>query len=403
MVFDVEGVLIPKNRFILDVGKRLGVSKLLKMLFIGFLYKVGLARLKPTLKRIFKIMQGVEFEKLVQLFDEIPSKPQVESIFAQLKTRNCRIALISSGLPIGIVRKLASKLGADYAFGIEVGVNDGKLTGEIWGDAIESDGKFRVLSQILSAEGLSPKDCIVIADDRNNLPIFLSEILKIGYNPDFKLRTKADKVITGSLSQILPIIDGKPNKRSLPSKNAALREIIHASGVFVPVLANLIGITAVALLICAVSALYFLSELLGMSNKNLPIISVITRNAVSSAELYEFAAAPLYFAAGILIALLLFPAPVRSATIAIFALGDSTASLVGGALSKKPLPFNKGKTLEGSLFGFFFAFLAGSFFVSHIVALIGAAVAMIIESLPLPVNDNILIPLCTGLVLTLVF
>jgi dolichol kinase len=37
--------------------------------------------------------------------------------------------------------------------------------------------------------------------------------------------------------------------------------------------------------------------------------------------------------------------------------------------------------------------------VSPVLALIGAAVAMAIESLPLPVNDNILIPLGTGLAL----
>jgi dolichol kinase len=35
------------------------------------------------------------------------------------------------------------------------------------------------------------------------------------------------------------------------------------------------------------------------------------------------------------------------------------------------------------------------------LALIGAAVAMTIEVLPLPINDNISVPLITGLVLTL--
>jgi HAD superfamily phosphoserine phosphatase-like hydrolase len=402
VVFDVEGVLIPKNRFIFEMGKSLGVSQLLKMLFIGFLYGAGAVTLKSALKHVFKLMRGVKIEKLLQIFDEIPSKPQLQSLFAQLKLRNCKIALISSGLPTVIVKKLASMLGADYAFGIEVGVNNGELTGEIWGDVIEANGKFKVLSQILTAEGLNLNDCVVVADDRNNSPIFLSGMQKIGYNPDFVLRIKADKVVTGRLSGILPIIYGKPKQRSLPSKNAVLREIIHASGFFVPVLAGLIGIYPVALLICVVMTLYFISELSRMSRKNLPIISAITRHAASQAELYEFAAAPLYFAIGILITLMLFPAPVNSATIAIFALGDSTASLFGGLISKKPLPFNKGKTLEGSIAGFFFAFLAGSVFVSPVLALIGAAVAMMIESLPLPVNDNVLIPLYTGLALTLI-
>jgi dolichol kinase len=42
------------------------------------------------------------------------------------------------------------------------------------------------------------------------------------------------------------------------------------------------------------------------------------------------------------------------------------------------------------------------FFISPLKALVGAAVAMIVEYLPLPVNDNILIPLITGLTLTAV-
>ena len=399
IVFDVEGVLIPKNRFIFDVGKNLGVSQLLKMLFIGLVYGAGVVSLKPALKRIFKIMQGVRIEKLMQIFDEIPSKPQLQSLFAQPNARNCKIALISSGIPTVIVEKMASVLGADYAVGIEVGVNNGALTGEIGGDSIEANGKRKVLTQILKAEGLKLEDCVVVADDRNNSCIFLSGVQKIGYNPDFMLRIKADTVVTGQLLKILPVIDGKPQQRSLPSKNDSLREAIHALGFFVPVLAGLVGICPVTLMICVVSLLYLLSELLRMNKTNLPLISAITRNAASPAELYEFTAAPLYFAIGILFTLLLFPAPVNSAAIAIFTIGDSTAALFGGLISKKPLPFNKGKTLEGSLFGFLFAFLAATFFISPALALIGAMVAMIIESLPLPVNDNILIPLGTGLAL----
>jgi dolichol kinase len=83
----------------------------------------------------------------------------------------------------------------------------------------------------------------------------------------------------------------------------------------------------------------------------------------------------------------------------MYCLGDSTASLFGGLLSTS-LPFNKGKTWEGSVAGFFFAFLAGTFFVSPLLALVGAAIAMTIEVLPLPVNDNILVPVITGAALT---
>jgi dolichol kinase/phosphoserine phosphatase len=402
VVFDVEGVLIPKNRFLFEVGKRLGLPQLMKVLLVGFLYEIGLISLKSALKRIFGGLRGVKIGRLMQIAEKVPVIPDAKEVFDQLRAQGCKTALISSGVPAIIVKRLATKLGADYGFGFDIGVNNEVLTGEIWGDAIERSGKFHVLSQILKAEVLSLSDCAVVADDRNNAAIFLRETRKIGYNPDFIMRVKADNVVTGNLSKILPVINGKPKLRALPSRNNVLREMIHASGIFVPVLCSFIGIPAVAVMICIVVALYVISELLRMAGKNLPFISAVTRHAAAQEELYEFAVAPIYFAVGILLALLLFRVPISSAAIAIFALGDSTASIFGGIISKRPLPFNRAKTLEGSLAGFLFALLAGSFFIPPIKALVGAAVAVTVEYLPLPVNDNVSVPLCTGLVLALI-
>ncbi len=399
-VFDVEGVLIPKNRFFFEVGKNLGLVRLVKFLFFGFLYEAGILKLESALKRIFSNLQGVKMDLLLRMFEKLPSTPSIKSVFCQLKMRNYKIALISSGLPTVLVKKLADEVGADYAFGIEVGTVDGVLTGEIWGDAIGLNGKLKILEQILAAEGLSLRDCVVVADDRNNRCLFLPQTLKIGYNPDFVLRVKADKVVIGKLSRILPIIDGKPIKRSLPTRKDFVREDIHAAGFFVPVVAGLIGVPIVAALIFVVSLLYLVSELYRLEGKDLPVFSAITRHAASQTELQGFAAAPLYFAFGILLTLLLFPTLAGGAAIAMFCLGDSTASIFGGIVSKT-LPFNKGKTLEGSLAGFLFAFLAGAFFVPPVFALAGAAIAMTIEVLPLPVNDNVLVPVFTGLALTL--
>jgi dolichol kinase len=295
---------------------------------------------------------------------------------------------------------LASTLGADYAFGFELEIINDVVTGEIWGDTIEHDGKLAVLNRILEAEGLTPKDCIVVADDRNNAPIMLPKMLKIGYNPDFIIRMKADRVVTGYPLEILSIIQGQPKTRRLPSKNDVLREIIHASGIAIPFLSSLIGIYTTAYFILFMSAFYVISELTIMEKGSLPVISSITRHATTPEELYEFRAAPLFFAFGILLALLFFPRPASDAAIVIFAVGDSTASIFGKMFGRRTLSFNKGKTLEGSLIGFVFASLAAAFFVNPFMAASGAAVAMLIESLPLPINDNLVLPLVTGALLT---
>ncbi|HLE75880.1 MAG TPA: hypothetical protein VI864_07560, partial [Candidatus Bathyarchaeia archaeon] len=60
VVFDVEGVLIPKNRFLFEVGKSLGISQLMKVLLFGFLYHIGVIQLKSALKRIFNSLRGIK-------------------------------------------------------------------------------------------------------------------------------------------------------------------------------------------------------------------------------------------------------------------------------------------------------------------------------------------------------
>ena len=400
-VFDVEGVLIPKRRYLLfEVGRKLGFSQFARIVLFGVFYELGLISLKSAMKHVFRAFKGFSVDELLQIFKQVPLLPGVREVFERLSSAGWKTALISSGLPTFVVRDLASTLGADYAFGFELEIIDDVVTGEIWGDTIEHDGKLAVLRRILETEGLTPKDCVVVADDRNNAPIMLPKILKIGYNPDFIIRMKADYVVTGYPLEILSIIQGQPKTRRPPSKNDVLREIIHASGIAIPVLSSLIGIYTTAYFILFITAFYVISELTIMEKGSLPVISSITRHATTPEELYEFRAAPIFFAFGILLTLLLFPRPASNAAIVIFALGDSTASLFGKMFGKRTLPFNKGKTLEGSLIGFVFASSAAAFFVNPFMAASGAAAAMLIESLPLPINDNLVLPLVTGALLT---
>lgn len=401
IVFDVEGVLIPKNRFLFEMGKTLGFISLLKVFLYGFLYEIGLIRLKSALKNIFRSTQGMKTEAIMQIAARVPLVPDVRSVFCQLKRQGYKTALVSSGLPARVVKVLADEVGADYSYGFEVGVKGDKLTGEIWGDVIEQKGKLAVLNKIVADERITTKECAIVADDRNNVSIFLKDSWKIAYNPDFVLRIKSDSIVTGKISKVLAVINGEPKHRGKLARNDILRELIHASGIFVPIVAILIGIPIVATSIILVLGLYATSEYLRTEGKRMPIINLITRKAASPTELYLIVLAPVYFALGILLTLILFPAPENYAAIAIFALGDSSASIFGAAFSRTLLPFNKDKSLEGSVAGFFFAFIGGCLFVSPLIAVVAAAVSMFVEYLPLPINDNLLIPLFAGLTLFL--
>ena len=406
VVFDVEGIVIPKNRYLLfEASRKVGFRGFIKIMALGFLYEIGLLSLESTLKRIFAMLKGLEAEEIIQLHNRIPLTPGTEEVFKTLNKNGYRTALISSGLPTPVVEELATRLQADYAYGLELEIKDEHLTGAIGGDVLSSGGKAAVLQKILEKENLTPQDCVMVADDRNNLSMFPLCRLRIGYNPDFVLTTKSDFVTKGELTEILPYITEEKHTRSHSaiSRSRGLRETIHISSFLLTFICiYLLGNIMVASLILLVAVLYTLSEVARVRGINIPILSSITWNAANKTELYEFAASPIHFALGIAISLLIFPAPIRYVAITTLTLGDGCAHLFGMKFGKTRLPFNKGKNLEGTIFGFLFAFLGAMIFVDPTRALIAAVVGMLVEALPLPINDNLTMPLASGLTLLLI-
>jgi len=405
VVFDVEGVLLPKKRYIpFEVTRRLEFLKFLKIIFFGFLYETGLSSLETALKRIFKCFKGYTVEELRYYYEKMPLLPNSEKVLEFLHKKRWKTALISSGLPNIFVQELADKLNADYAFGLELVTVKGRFTGEIKGDVIKKNGKAIVLKEILRREGVSPQNCILVADDRNNLQMFQYTSLRIGYNPDFMLSAKSDYVVTERLDEILPIITNRKTekpKRTL-SRNRIFRDTIHISGFAIPFLCTyLLNRYLASLLILLITLLYVISELARIAGIAFPMFTLITSHASVKLELYEFAAAPIFYAFGIVLSLIIFPPPTGYATIAILTLGDGFAALSGKKFGKTQFPFNKAKYLEGSFFGFFFAFLGAFFFVDPIRAFIGAMVGMLVECLPMPISDNLTIPLISGVALSL--
>ena len=376
--------------------------KFLKTIFLGFLYEIGLLSLETALRRIYKYFEGYTTEELHYYFEKIPLLPGSDAVFEYLHKNEWKTALISSGLPNFCIQELATKLKADYAFGLKMETVKGKFTGKIEGYAIKKNGKAVLLQEILNREKLDSKNCILVADDRNNIQMFAYANLKIGYNPDFMLSAKSDYVVTGNLTNILPIITNtirEEHKQTL-SRNQILRLAIHMSGFTIPFMCTyFLNHYLIAILISIVTSLYIISELARMMRITFPLLTSITTRAAVKLELYEFTTDPIFYAFGIILSLIIFPPQFGYASIAILTLGDGAASLFGKKLGKTPYPFNKAKNLEGSIFGFIFALSGAVFFIDPIRAFIAAMAGMLAECLPMPLNDNLTIPLTAGSIL----
>ncbi len=80
MIFDVEGVLIPKNRFFYLLGKSIGFTQLVKVFFFGFLYEAGLLPLKTVLKHLFRCTKGMKVETMMHIAEKVPTIPGAETL-----------------------------------------------------------------------------------------------------------------------------------------------------------------------------------------------------------------------------------------------------------------------------------------------------------------------------------
>jgi dolichol kinase len=117
-------------------------------------------------------------------------------------------------------------------------------------------------------------------------------------------------------------------------------------------------------------------------------------------ELSRFSGGTYILAAGALCHLL-FTLPVAVAALISIVLGDTAAVFVGRYLGR--VRIGGSKTLEGSL-GFFAAAFLGIIWMDQLpmsVKVIGAAAAAAAEALPLPLDDNLTVPLVAGAVMTL--
>lgn len=402
VVFDVEGVILPKQRYLLEEMALLSRWSQLLVLLDGLLYEAGMRPLRPTLERIYRRFRGVAFEDFAESFEKVPLIPGVLEVFDRLKEEGLLIALISSGIPEPFIQRLARRLNADYAIGPTLEVEESRLTGRILGEIIETDGKEAALSHVLKETAVPPAACAVVADDRNNLPMFRLGVLRVGFNPDFALTAHSDYVVRGDLHEVSSILlNDHQSETSNPRRNSLhVREIIHIGSFILPLICQFLGFSrflVTALILLTVFG-YTLSEVARFRGRRLPPFTTVTRWAATGPERWDFATSPVFLAVGFTLSLVVFPPPSGYIGTTVVTLGDGVAKIVGGRWGRLMIPFNKPKKVEGTLAGLAVSALVASIYTNPVSALLAASAGMLVEAIPTPVNDNLLIPVVASLV-----
>ncbi|MBU0529100.1 hypothetical protein KKF86_05000 [bacterium] len=181
-----------------------------------------------------------------------------------------------------------------------------------------------------------------------------------------------------------------------------IRKVIHLSfSAFVPLVYLFLNIPKIWMVIMLGTAtvIIVIIDLGRTHNKWLSkTFGILFNGMLRTHELAGKLTGASYVFIGSFIAVVIFPKEIAILALLFTAIGDTVAALYGRKFGKIKI---WSKTLEGSIVGLIACLIIGLFFpgIPNIIKYNGAFAAMFIELLPIKIDDNLRIPLFSGIVM----
>ena len=184
-------------------------------------------------------------------------------------------------------------------------------------------------------------------------------------------------------------------------RGEVIRKSLHLLIALVPVLASL-NMPVTVTLLAGGTLFYVFAEKLRMTGRPVFIVSDLTVLASREQDCGHFVAGPVTLGVGAMLALLLYPSTAAAIAVYALAFGDGLASLAGKLFHTPRIPGTGGKTIAGSAACFLAVVLSCLRLTgSPLKALIIAVGATLLEMVPVRDFDNLVLPVGTGFLATL--
>lgn len=177
-----------------------------------------------------------------------------------------------------------------------------------------------------------------------------------------------------------------------------LRKSIHLLGLILPVIYFFLDKPMMSILVGVLTGIAVTIELMKWFSSRFsdfffqiftPMLRIHERKGAMTGATYYVISA--------FLCILFFPKTLAIVCIFFMVLGDLAAALVGRMWGRTKLLGSK--SLEGSAACFIVCAVIALVKLHPIIAIIGALVATIVEMLPVPIDDNLTVPLVSGAVM----
>jgi phosphoserine phosphatase len=192
IVFDMDSTIVD-GEIIDEMAKLAGVGK--KVTAITERGMRGEIDFSESLRRRVAFLKSLRIRGLESLARTFKLTQGSEELIGALKEMGFKVALISGGFSY-FTDVLKKRLGFDYAFGNELEMKEGKLTGKIRGRIIDAKRKAEILDEICRKEGITRDEVVAVGDGSNDRIMVANAGLGIAFNAKEILREVADGAIT---------------------------------------------------------------------------------------------------------------------------------------------------------------------------------------------------------------
>ncbi|NOY11081.1 MAG: phosphoserine phosphatase SerB [Archaeoglobi archaeon] len=192
IVFDMDSTLIDAE-IIDELAKMAGVEDEVRELTSKAMN--GEIDFETALRERVKLLEGLPVEVMEKIYDQIKLTEGAKELIESLKKAGYKVALVSGGFTY-FTEKLKNELGLDYAFGNELEIKDGRLTGRIKGKVITAEEKARIIEEIARKEGIRRENIVAVGDGANDRIMIERAGLGIAFNAKDALKEVADGLIS---------------------------------------------------------------------------------------------------------------------------------------------------------------------------------------------------------------
>lgn len=181
------------------------------------------------------------------------------------------------------------------------------------------------------------------------------------------------------------------------------RKSLHMLTIFYPIMYNLVSYETAVIISASLVIIDLIFETIRLLYPTVNRILLKIFEGMYREKEKENVSTLIWTLSGAFLTIFLFPDNKNIVTLSLLFLtfGDSVAAVVGVMFGKIKLG-SRGKSLEGSLAFFLVAFLCSIFFIKVEYALLISFIAASIEFLPLPLDDNFVLPIFTAGLLSLI-